>query len=120
MILLQACGGLVVAVVVKYADNILKGFAASFSIITACLISYLFLDFQPTVLFVIGATLVLSSSYMYEKGLPASLFWLKRGPFSWLFSDTPLMIGSKDKMDNDERSMVAPPIGSIQRSKEEV
>eukprot|EP01035_Chromulina_nebulosa_P021906 gene21906-28361_t len=32
VIALQAIGGLVVAVVVKYADNILKGFAASFSI----------------------------------------------------------------------------------------
>lgn len=36
VILLQAIGGLVVAVVVKYADNILKGFAASFSIVTSC------------------------------------------------------------------------------------
>ena len=116
VILLQACGGLVV-VVVKCADNILKGFAASFSIITACLISYLFLDFQPTVLFVIGATLVLSSSYMYE-GLPASLFWLKGVLFLVIQRYT--HDGSKDKMDNDERSMVAPPIGSIQRSKEEV
>jgi UDP-sugar transporter A1/2/3 len=34
--ILQAIGGLVVAVVVKYADNILKGFAASFSIVTSC------------------------------------------------------------------------------------
>ena len=34
VVMLQAVGGLVVAVVVKYADNILKGFAASFSIIT--------------------------------------------------------------------------------------
>ena len=75
-ILLQALGGLVVAVVVKYADNILKGFAASFSIITSCVISYFFLDFEPSLLFVTGAACVLVSSYIYEKGLPPKLSFL--------------------------------------------
>ena len=116
VILLQACGGLVVAVVVKYADNILKGFAASFSIITACIISYVFLDFQPTYLFVMGAVLVLSSSYMYEKGLPPSLYWVKRGTLSFLFSDTPLLAGGSNHKDDDIGGMVPPP----PRSKEEV
>jgi UDP-sugar transporter A1/2/3 len=55
VILLQAVGGLVVAVVVKYADNILKGFAASFSIITSCILCYFFFDFRPNVLFLMGA-----------------------------------------------------------------
>uniref|UniRef100_A0A3B5LJB6 Solute carrier family 35 member A3b n=1 Tax=Xiphophorus couchianus TaxID=32473 RepID=A0A3B5LJB6_9TELE len=46
---LQAMGGLVVAVVIKYADNILKGFATSVSIIVSTLISYFVLnDFHPT------------------------------------------------------------------------
>lgn len=36
-IIIQAIGGLIVAVVVKYADNILKGFATSISIIFSCL-----------------------------------------------------------------------------------
>lgn len=83
VVLLQALGGLVVAVVVKYADNILKGFAASFSIITSCIISYFFLDFEPSLAFVVGASLVLSSSYIYEKGLPKQLAFLyKKAP--WL------------------------------------
>ena len=83
VILLQALGGLVVAVVVKYADNILKGFAASFSIITSCFISYIFLDFQPSIAFVSGAALVLFSSYIYEKGLPPQLSYLSK-KFPWL------------------------------------
>lgn len=69
VIFLQAIGGLVVAVVVKYADNILKGFAASFSLVTSCFISYYYLDFQPTYLFFIGAIFVNVSVYLY--GLPS-------------------------------------------------
>ena len=47
--LLQALGGLVIAAVIKYADNILKGFATSLSIILSTLISYFWLqDFVPT------------------------------------------------------------------------
>jgi UDP-sugar transporter A1/2/3 len=62
VVLLQALGGLVVAVVVKYADNILKGFAASLSLITAILLSYaVFDDFTPSPTFAIGAV----SSCMY-------------------------------------------------------
>ncbi|KAJ0059353.1 hypothetical protein NL108_015938 [Boleophthalmus pectinirostris] len=49
VVMLQAFGGLVVAVVIKYADNILKGFATSVSIIVSTLISYFILaDFNPT------------------------------------------------------------------------
>uniref|UniRef100_A0A2K6KZV1 Solute carrier family 35 member A3 n=1 Tax=Rhinopithecus bieti TaxID=61621 RepID=A0A2K6KZV1_RHIBE len=44
-----ALGGLVIAAVIKYADNILKGFATSLSIILSTLISYFWLqDFVPT------------------------------------------------------------------------
>ena len=44
---LQAFNGLVIATVVKYADNILKGFATSISIIISSVISFYFLrDFE--------------------------------------------------------------------------
>jgi UDP-sugar transporter A1/2/3 len=66
VILLQAIGGLIVAVVVKYADNILKGFAASFSIVTSCILSYFFFDFKPNFEFLVGATLVNISMYLYS------------------------------------------------------
>jgi hypothetical protein len=47
--MVQAYGGLVIAIVVKYADNILKGFAVSLSIILSSVISYLILgDLQLT------------------------------------------------------------------------
>jgi len=66
VVALQAIGGLVVAVVVKYADNILKGFAAAFSIVTSCILCYFFLDFHPTVLFFWGAVLVIGAMYLYS------------------------------------------------------
>ena len=44
----QALGGLVIAAVIKYADNILKGFATSLSIILSSIVSYFLLqDFSP-------------------------------------------------------------------------
>ncbi|XP_022069282.1 solute carrier family 35 member A3b isoform X2 [Acanthochromis polyacanthus] len=66
VVALQAVGGLVVAVVIKYADNILKGFAASLSIILSTLISYFLLnDFSPTGLFFLGALLVIAATFLY-------------------------------------------------------
>ncbi|KAI8344562.1 nucleotide-sugar transporter-domain-containing protein [Chlamydoabsidia padenii] len=61
----QALGGLLVAIVVKYADNILKGFATSLSIIVSGVISFYLFNFQPTPTFVIGAFIVMASSYLY-------------------------------------------------------
>ncbi|XP_069050468.1 solute carrier family 35 member A3a isoform X1 [Lepisosteus oculatus] len=70
---LQALGGLVVAAVIKYADNILKGFATSLSIILSTLISYFWLqDFDPTSVFFLGAVLVISATFLYGyEGKPA-------------------------------------------------
>jgi UDP-sugar transporter A1/2/3 len=61
----QALGGLLVAIVVKYADNILKGFATSLSIIVSGVISIYLFDFQPSGVFIVGAMIVMASSYLY-------------------------------------------------------
>lgn len=61
----QALGGLLVAIVVKYADNILKGFATSLSIIVSGIISIYLFNFQPSGVFIIGAFIVMTSSYLY-------------------------------------------------------
>lgn len=49
----------------RFADNILKGFATSLSIILSCVISVLLFDFQITSLFVVGASIVLLSTFLY-------------------------------------------------------
>ncbi|OLY85096.1 UDP-galactose transporter [Smittium mucronatum] len=64
-IMCQSLGGLVVAVVVKYADNILKGFATSISIILSCFLSIFIFDFKVTLPFTIGTVLVIYSTYLY-------------------------------------------------------
>jgi UDP-sugar transporter A1/2/3 len=61
----QALGGLLVALVVKYADNILKGFATSISIILSGIISFYLLDFQPSFLFVTGTGIVIAATVLY-------------------------------------------------------
>ncbi|KAH8555532.1 nucleotide-sugar transporter [Umbelopsis sp. PMI_123] len=58
----QALGGLLVSLVVRYADNILKGFATSLSIILSSIISFKLFDFQPSYHFIFGAMLVMVSS----------------------------------------------------------
>ncbi len=70
VVLLQAVGGLMVAVVVKYADNILKGFATSAAIVLSCIASMYFFNFQLTLNFTVGATLVIASVYIYSKYVP--------------------------------------------------
>lgn len=73
VVVLQALGGLIVAVVIKYADNILKGFATSLSIILSTLTSYFLLaDFNPTGVFFCGAVLVIAATFLYSYEVKAS------------------------------------------------
>ncbi|KAJ1520269.1 hypothetical protein ONE63_004473 [Megalurothrips usitatus] len=66
LVVLQAGGGLLVAMVVKYADNILKGFATSLAIIVSCIASIYIFDFNLTFQFSIGAGLVIMSIFLYS------------------------------------------------------
>ncbi|KAJ2962386.1 hypothetical protein NQZ79_g2573 [Umbelopsis isabellina] len=65
VISIQAIGGLIVALVVKYADNILKGFATSISIILSMLISVWLFNFIISGPFVLGAALVIFATRLY-------------------------------------------------------
>lgn len=65
IILVQAGGGLLVALVVKYADNILKGFATSLATVLSTVASIFIFAFEPSILFVIGSTIVLGAAFLY-------------------------------------------------------
>jgi solute carrier family 35 (UDP-sugar transporter), member A1/2/3 len=66
LILIQAAGGLIIAVVVKYADNILKGFATALSIVLCGMLSSVLMSFQPSILFVVGSVLAICATMLYS------------------------------------------------------
>jgi UDP-sugar transporter A1/2/3 len=62
----QSFGGLLVAVVMKYADNILKGFATSIAIILSCILSFYFFDTHISPMFIFGTLVVILSVLFYS------------------------------------------------------
>ncbi len=66
LVLVQAGGGILVAAVIKFADNILKGFATAIAIVANGLVSYFLFDFVPSGLFLLGATIVVVSTVLYS------------------------------------------------------
>eukprot|EP01051_Picozoa_sp_SAG22_P015206 SAG22_NODE_1958_length_3252_cov_2.013003_3_plen_70_part_00 len=56
---------MIVALVIKYADNILKGFATGISTLLSTLLSIFLFGFEPTLPFVAGAALVIVSTFIY-------------------------------------------------------
>lgn len=87
-ITVQSAGGLLVALVIKYSDNIMKGFATSLAIIIACIVSMVLFDFQLTILFTIGATLVILSIFIYSK--PDLIFYIPI--FNIIFRDRSVLL----------------------------
>ncbi|XP_068609598.1 CMP-sialic acid transporter [Brachionichthys hirsutus] len=65
---LASVGGLYTSVVVKYTDNIMKGFSAAAAIVLSTVASVILFGLQITIFFASGAVLVCVSIYLY--GLP--------------------------------------------------
>jgi UDP-sugar transporter A1/2/3 len=72
-ILNNAFGGLLVAVVIKYADVILKDFSASASIVLTTFISAAFLGSSVNGFFAVGTFMVLYAMFLYGKVNPVDL-----------------------------------------------
>lgn len=67
----HASGGLLVAVVLKFADNILRQFSTAISIVITSAGSALVLrDFSPDLKFVTGAFFTVLATFMYNLGIP--------------------------------------------------
>ncbi|XP_066468662.1 CMP-sialic acid transporter [Tiliqua scincoides] len=68
VIFLSSVGGVYTAIVVKYTDNIMKGFSAAAAIVLSTIASVILFGLQITLTFSLGALLVCISIYLY--GLP--------------------------------------------------
>jgi len=66
LVLLQAGGGMLVAAVIKYADNVLKGLATGVSVVVATAASMVLFHTPLTRPFIMGATLILASVYLFS------------------------------------------------------
>lgn len=66
-VLTQTFGGLITAIVIRYSDNIMKGFATSLSIIISFLASVVLFAYPITTSFVTGAGIVLLATWMYNQ-----------------------------------------------------
>jgi len=63
---LQAGGGLLVAAVIKYADNVLKGLATGVSVVVATVASTVLFRTPLSTQFTAGATLILGAVYLFS------------------------------------------------------
>ena len=61
----QALGGIIVAVTIKYADNILRGFAQALALIIGAIGSWMIFDFHLTFMFATGCALVIGAVFLY-------------------------------------------------------
>ena len=87
VITFQVAGGLIVAMVVKFADNIIKNFATSFSILLSAMVSaYLFNDVQVNFFFVLGASTVMGATYVFGHKPPVRV--VSRHDLEDLMKDT--------------------------------
>jgi len=71
----QAAGGLLVALTIKFADNILRGFAQAGSLIVIMVVSHFLVGFPVTSFFVVGNMLVVAAVFLYSdiSGTPREL-----------------------------------------------
>lgn len=80
----QVFGGLIVGMVVKYADNILKNFANAVSVILTVVLSIPLFGLIPSINFLLGVAVVLLSVFMYGNTFRVDTRTLERAASSSL------------------------------------
>mmetsp|Transcript_3180 Transcript_3180/g.7042 ORF Transcript_3180/g.7042 Transcript_3180/m.7042 type:complete len:402 (+) Transcript_3180:2-1207(+) len=72
IVALQAGGGMLVAAVIKYADNVLKGMATGVSVATGTFASTFLFGTTLSMQFGIGAAMILVSVYFFSNDVPVA------------------------------------------------
>ena len=83
VVALQVFGGLIVGMVVKYADNILKNFANALSVIFTVIGAMPLFGQYPSIFFLFGVIMVLLSVFMYGKSAQVGPKHFPAGCFLW-------------------------------------
>lgn len=108
-VLVQVLGGLVTAMVIKYSDNILKGFATSLSIVISFLASVALFDFHLTITFVLGSSIVLIATWLYNQNPSGTRASLLINKDSWMWNKSEKQ--QRDPLRSPPH--VAPPFGTL-------
>ncbi len=66
LVFLQAGGGLLVAAIVKYADNVVKGLATGVAVVVSTLTSVMLLGMQLRLSFIVGGGMILTSVWAFS------------------------------------------------------
>ena len=85
VVLQVSAGGLLVGLIMRYADNVVKGFATSLSIIISSGVSWFIpaFNFEPSLAFVSGSALVIAATILYSSPQDTA----KASPFQgWITS----------------------------------
>mmetsp|Transcript_16111 Transcript_16111/g.32855 ORF Transcript_16111/g.32855 Transcript_16111/m.32855 type:complete len:380 (+) Transcript_16111:212-1351(+) len=72
LVLLQAGGGLLVAAIVKYADNVVKGLATGVAVVVSTTFSCMFLGTEVKMQFLLGGMIILVSVWTFSNHTKAS------------------------------------------------
>jgi solute carrier family 35 (UDP-sugar transporter), member A1/2/3 len=94
----------VTAMVIKYSDNILKGFATSLSIVISFLASVALFDFQMSITFALGSVIVLIATWLYNQHPTRVNIVISKEPWSWI----------KAEKSKEDISLRAPPLSTLQ------
>ena len=68
LVVINAAGGLIVAAVIKYGDNVLKNFSTACAVILGTVLSVVLFDFELSAQFCLGASCVVGSTLLYAYG----------------------------------------------------
>jgi UDP-galactose transporter len=85
VIMCQAGTGLIVALVMKYADTILKGFATSFAVVLATILSIFIFDATLDWQFGVGASMVIWAVQLYSSDKDFTI-WFPKNVFQFFLS----------------------------------